>query len=99
MTSAQLSKVSVLAQGWTVDCPTSGHFSDVPPSNPFYCYIETAYSHSVLAGYGDGTFRPGNNITRAQLCKVIVLSEGWPIDTNGGPHFSDVPTTHPFYGY
>ena len=31
--------------------------------------------------------------------KVTVLAQGWPIDTTGGPHFTDVPTTHPFYGY
>jgi hypothetical protein len=27
----------------------------------------------------------------------VVLAAGWPIDTTGGPHFADVPTTDTFY--
>ena len=30
----------------------------------------------VLSGYGDGTFKPDNNITRAELAKVIVSVKG-----------------------
>jgi hypothetical protein len=97
-TRGQLTKIIVLAEGWTTDCTTQ-HFSDVPPSDPFYCYIETAYAHEIISGYADGTFRPGNDVTRGQLCKIIVEAEGWTIDTTGGPHFSDVPNTDPFYGY
>ena len=47
----------------------------------------------IRDGYADGTFRWGNNVTRGQLCKIVVLAEGWAIDTTGGPHFSDVPPT------
>ena len=47
------------------------------PSNPFFCFIETAYGHGIIAGYSDGTFHPNNNVTRAQLCKIIVLAMGW----------------------
>src|SRR5439155_1666793 len=96
---AQLCKIVVLAEGWDVDCPDAGHFSDVPPDNAFYCYIETAYEHGIITGYSDGTFRPDNNVTRAQLCKIIVLAQEWEIDTSGGPHFSDVPESHPFYPF
>jgi hypothetical protein len=75
------------------------HFSDVSVDNPFYVYIETAYSHGVISGYADGTFRWANNITRGQLSKVIVLVEGWAINTQGGPHFSDVSVDNPFYTF
>ena len=36
------------------------HFSDVPTTNPFYPFVETAYNHSIISGYSDGTFRPNN---------------------------------------
>jgi hypothetical protein len=36
----------------------------VPPEDPFFCYIETAFDHGIIAGYADGTFRSGNNATR-----------------------------------
>src|SRR5207249_4520991 len=66
-------------------------------------YVETAYSRGMISGYTCGTgcreFRPGNNITRAQVCKIVVLAEEWPIYTPPTPTFCDVPPTDPFYGY
>jgi photosystem II stability/assembly factor-like uncharacterized protein len=96
-TRGQLSKIVVLAEGWTLSCTTQ-HFSDVPPDNPFYCYIETAYGHGIISGYSDGTFKPGNNVTRGQLSKIAVLAQGWP-DSCATQHFSDVPPSNPFYCY
>ncbi len=98
-TRAQLSKIVVLASGWPIDTTGGPHFSDVPPDHNFYDYIETAYNRDIISGYSDGTFRPDTNIKRAQLSKIIVLAQQWPIDTTGGPHFSDVSASHPFYGY
>jgi N-acetylneuraminic acid mutarotase len=98
-TRGQLSKIIVLAEGWPIDTTGGPHFSDVPTTHTFYTFIETAYNRGIISGYSDGTFRPGNDVTRGQLCKIIVLAEEWPIDTTGGPHFSDVPTTHTFYDY
>jgi hypothetical protein len=35
--------------------PTTQTFADVPPSNPFYTYIENLYADNVIGGYqGDG---------------------------------------------
>jgi len=98
-TRGQLCKIVVVAEGWPIDTSGGPHFSDVAPSNAFYQYVETALNRDIIAGYSDGTFRPYNNVTRGQLCKVIVRAQGWPIFTDGGPHFSDVPTNHPFYEY
>jgi hypothetical protein len=33
------------------------------------------------------------------VTKIVVLGFGIPVDTRGGPRFSDVPTTHPYYAY
>jgi hypothetical protein len=97
-TRAQLCKIVVLAEGWHISA-AGQPFSDVPPDHPFYNYIMTTYERGVIRGYADGTFRPYNNVTRGQLCKIVVLAEGWPVDTTGGPHFSDVPETDTFYAY
>ncbi len=95
----QLSKIVVLAEGWPIDTTGGPHFTDVLTSHVFYDYIETAYNHAIINGYQDGTFRPDNNVTRAQLSKIIVLAQGWPTDTTGGPHFTDVPEGSTFYDY
>ncbi len=98
-TRAQLSKIVVLAQGWDLDCPDAGHFTDVPPDHAFYCYIETAYGHGIITGYGDGTFRPDNNVTRGQLSKIIVQAMGWTDACPSTGHFTDVSVGSTFFCY
>jgi hypothetical protein len=75
----------------------------VPTSNPFYSYIETAKANNAISGYSCGAgcleFRPNNNVTRGQISKIIVAAFAWAINTSGGPHFVDVPTTNTFYPY
>jgi hypothetical protein len=56
-------------------------------------------SRGIISGYADGSFRPYNDTTRAQLCKIVVLAQKWDIYTPPVPSFVDVPTEHPFYAY
>lgn len=98
-TRGQLTKIVVLAEGWPLYAPPAPTFSDVTSDNPFYIYIETAYSRRIISGYSDGTFRWGTDVTRGQLCKIVVEAEGWAIYTPPAPTFSDVPQDHPFYAY
>jgi len=96
-TRGQLSKIVVLAEGWTIYTPPTPTFTDVPATDTFYQYIETAYNRGIISGYADGSFRPGNNVTRGQLCKIVVLAEGWPLLNPPTPTFTDVPQSDPFY--
>ena len=98
-TRGQLSKIVVLAYGLPAYSPLSPTFFDVATDNPFYQYIETAYHNGIISGYADGTFRPGNKVTRGQLCKIIVIAAGWSSYMPPAPSFTDVPTDHPFYTY
>ena len=80
---------------------TSGgpHFLDVPTSSPFYRYIETAYLHNLISGYGDGNFRPNELITRGQLTKIVVTAKGWPLLKPPTPTFNDVPSDSVYFQY
>jgi hypothetical protein len=98
-TRGQLTKIIVLAENWPIYVPPTPTFSDVPNDHPFYQFIETAYQHGIISGYSDGTFRPYNDVTRGQICKIVVGAEGWPHYTPPSPTFSDVPTDNPFYAY
>jgi hypothetical protein len=98
-TRGQLCKIIVLGEGWDIHTRGGPHFSDVPPSNTFYDYIETAYYQEVISGYADGTFRWSANINRGQLCKIIVLAFQWSLDSPDNPDFDDVPEDNPFYDY
>src|SRR4051794_4183863 len=102
-TRGQLSKIVVLAEGWTAYTPPQPTFRDVPAGDAFYAYIETAYHQGIISGYDCGAgcleFRPGNNVTRGQLCKIVVLAEGWGIYAPPTPTFRDVSTSNAFYSY
>src|SRR3954447_13879508 len=47
-------------------------FSDVCPGDWFSDYVTGLAALGAISGYGDGTFRPNNTITRGQAMKVIV---------------------------
>jgi hypothetical protein len=110
-TRGQLTKMIVLAEHWQITTPGTPTFADVPTTQPFYPFIETAYAHGIISGYNCGGpgepcdplnrpyFRPGNDVTRGQLSKMISTAEGWTPLNPPTPTFADVPPTHPFYGF
>jgi len=66
----EMAKMVVLARAWTLVNPSSPTFSDVPSSNIFYQYVETAANHGVVNGNG-GLYSPSGLSTRAQMSKVL----------------------------
>jgi hypothetical protein len=83
--------------------PTAGAcdvtFSDVAPSYWAYTYIRTLACGGIVSGYSNGSFRPENPTTRAQLAKMLVLARRWPLVNPTTQSFSDVGSSHPFYRY
>jgi hypothetical protein len=71
VTRAQVTKLTVLARGLPLLRPTTPTFSDVPPDDWAYAYIETAAAHAIVGGYADGTFRSAAWATRAQFTKIL----------------------------
>jgi hypothetical protein len=71
----------------------------VHPADYFYQAVIYLACNGIISGYPDHTFRPYNNATRGQMTKIVVLGFGMPVDTRGGPHFSDVPPGSAFYDY
>jgi hypothetical protein len=74
-------------------------FSDVTPNYWAYGYIKELACEGVISGYDDATFRPERSTTRAQLVKMLVLSQRWAVVTPDRATFSDVAPQHPFYPY
>ncbi len=96
----QVAKMVMLAGGYDLTLPPGGpHFTDVPPQQPFYTYIEAAYRLGIISGYADGTFHPYGLISRAQLTKIVVGAQGFPLENPATPTFNDVPPTYWAYQY
>ncbi|HEX6606049.1 MAG TPA: S-layer homology domain-containing protein, partial [Chloroflexia bacterium] len=78
VTRGQLAKFVSNAAGYADAIPaTQQTFSDVPPADPFWLFIERAALHGVISGYSDGTFHPTANVTRGQAAKFIANSAGY----------------------
>jgi len=82
-TRGQISKIVSNAAGYQ-DPVGDQIFEDVPPSSPFYVFIQRLASRGVMAGYACGGvgepcnpptnrpyFRPNNNATRGQTSKIV----------------------------
>jgi len=73
-------------------------FSDVPAGHTFYPYVQCLACRGILGGYADGTFRPGNDVTRGQLAKIVSNAAGFNEPVTGQT-FSDVAPDSTFYVY
>lgn len=71
-------------------------FSDVPFTHPYYEEIATLQQAGIVDG-AKGAFRPTENMTRAQLAKVLVGVLG--LTPAGTSSFADVNSTHWSAGY
>src|SRR5207249_4789617 len=107
-TRGQLTKIVVLGFGMPLYTPPTPTFRDVPTTHTFYQHIETAYHSNLISGYMCGGlgepcpglyFRPGNNVTRGQLSKIVVLAAGWALLDPSTATFRDVPVGSPFFRY
>lgn len=55
---------------------TASVFIDVPENQWYYSCVTELAAQGVIEGYGDGTFRPTNDVTWGQAFKLILLSVG-----------------------
>ncbi len=46
-------------------------FKDADMSSYYGKYLQWAADNGIVTGYSDGTFRPGNNVTRAELVTIL----------------------------
>lgn len=60
-------------------------------------YIQTLNSKGIINGFGDGTFRPGDKVTREEFVKMLVTAFDLEGDTD--LKFKDVDSTHWAYEY
>lgn len=62
-------------------------FNDVSVSHWARIYIDTAYNHGLMSGYGNGAFGPEDKLTYTQTARVILNALGyskldWPLGVN-----------------
>lgn len=72
-------------------------FSDVPPSKHFAEAVYDLAERNIIGGYPDGTFKPGNSITRGQAAAIIAKLIKLDTSKLKDPGFKDVPKANGYY--
>lgn len=92
--------IIILCIGSVVSAATS--FSDVK-NTKYEEAVENLVSLKIVNGFEDNTFKPKNNVTRAQLSKMLVISMGMEDEVASAGkkflNFKDVLSSYWGYGY
>ena len=74
---AQMAAFLLRAIGQAADLPSyQGTFPDVPSGQWYTGYVERLAELGITRGYADGTFRPGNLVTRAEMSLFVLRAIG-----------------------
>lgn len=73
-------------------------FSDVPQGSTFYENVRCLACRGIISGYGDGTFRPGDPVTRGQLAKIVSNAAGFT-ENHTEQSFQDVAVGATFHQF
>jgi hypothetical protein len=107
---AEFARALSTAAGFSED-PGPQIYEDVPPSNPFYPFVNRMSNRSLMGGFPCGTvpsepcgvnnlpyFRPAATQIRGQFARVVSETRGFQ-EPVSGQYFEDVPSSHPFYSF
>ncbi len=91
VTRAEMAAFLLRALGDTAVPTSTGTFSDVPAGQWYTHYVERLHELGISVGYGDGTFRPHADVTRAEM--AVFLTRTFPGLAAATPTgvFADVP--------
>ncbi|MEW5954697.1 MAG: S-layer homology domain-containing protein [Bacillota bacterium] len=70
-----------------------GVFKDLNSNHWAYDQVQTMVRSGIITGYPDKTFRPNQEVNRAEFAKMLVLSLDLD-NTASGQTFKDIPKTH-----
>ncbi len=89
ITRGEFAKIIVSATD-TLDTSATSSFSDVSGDDWYYYYVSSAYKEGFIKGYPDGTFRPNDYITRADICTIVSRCLGSPSGVSGMTFNDDI---------
>ena len=97
---AEVATFLIRALGESTSEPHQGLFSDVPAGQWYSGPVERAAALGITSGYGDGTFRPDAEVTRAEMSALLLRALGEDrslVEPVGA--FNDVPVGVWFASY
>ena len=76
-------------------------YTDVAEDNAYYEAVETLNKLGIVTGYEDGTYKPEDGVTRAEMAALIARIQGYgeTAKASANTAFTDVPASHWASGY
>ncbi len=76
-------------------------YTDVAEDSAYYEAVETLNKLGIITGYEDGTFKPEDGVTRAEMAALIARIQGYGemAKASANTGFADVPASHWASGY
>ncbi|NCP67821.1 peptidoglycan DD-metalloendopeptidase family protein [bacterium] len=87
---AEALKLILEANSIYAESTDQNNFNDVGNTAWFKPYIETAFKREIVKGYPDGSFKPGNTVSRAEFLKMALATGNFPLPEFGSDPFPDV---------
>ncbi|MDO4269478.1 MAG: S-layer homology domain-containing protein [Eubacteriales bacterium] len=78
----------IMSEQADLNAPYTGIYSDVNPGDWYAPYIAFLSEKNVIEGYKDGTFRPDQQITRAEFVTMVMRIDG--VTESQQAAFSDI---------
>ena len=85
---------AVLTRVYNLTGTAYANFTDIALAPWATNYVGLVANAGMITGFDDGTFRPNDQLTRAQATALFARAERRSLQALGVAQFNDVPTTH-----
>jgi serine protease AprX len=99
VTREQTAVFLMRALGETPSVATYNEYFDDIANDGFAPYINRLYELGITSGCASRAYCPKDPLTRGQSAVFITKAKGWTTFSPPAPTFTDMPASHPFYGY
>lgn len=94
VTRAEFVKMLLGAMNEEIMSANRSPFPDVRIREWYGDYVYTAKELGIVDGYLDGSFKPGNEVSRAEAVKMVLSAMGEDPSRVNASSFTDVPASH-----
>ncbi|MEK3978661.1 S-layer homology domain-containing protein [Psychrobacillus sp. FSL K6-2836] len=99
VTRGQAAKIIALTLDLDTKNVVNPNFKDIKTDNEYYGPIAALVAKGIVTGKEDGTYAPGEKLTRSQMAKIITLAFGFEEGKLTDTKFKDVKATDWYNGY
>jgi hypothetical protein len=93
--------IAAIERGNSFAYTTTPYFTDVPPSNPYFKFIQKLRDLGITGGCTATTYCPDDAVTRGDMAVFIIASRygSTPFTYPSTPYFTDVPPSNLFFHF